>query len=291
MAATGFAVPLAAEEINAPDAHWHGTAPEEAATVNWARVAEDAQDVAQQKTLPADQASAKPAEIANTDQKKPAVSQESHERAFGLMPMFGVVNDASTARALTVHEKWRLFYRQTYDPFQFVMAGISSGMNQATDEFPEYGQGMKGYAKRYGAGFADNSLGAFFGNFLLPALTHDDPRYYRQGTGSFGSRWVHSWSAALISHRDNGALHPNYSNVVGNFIGCAFGNLYYPKSDRGFATTIERGMQVTAYGGLIGGFFQEFWPDIARIVFHKGPARPLAAQGSEASSPQSAAKP
>src|SRR5208337_4778187 len=104
---------------------------------------------------------------------------------------------------------------------------------------------------------------------------------------SFPSRWVHSWSAALISHRDNGSLHPNYSNVLGNFIGCAFGNLYYPKSDRGVGTTIERGIQVTAYGALIGGFFQEFWPDIARIVFHKDVIHGMAAQHSADAVPNS----
>ena len=110
----------------------------------------------------------------------------------------------SKARALTVGEKWRLFYRQTYDPFQFITASFTAGINQADNEFPEYGQGMKGYVKRYGAGFADNSLGAFFGNFALPSLLHDDPRYFRRGSGPFVSRLLHAAGGAAITRRDNG---------------------------------------------------------------------------------------
>jgi hypothetical protein len=279
LAAIAVSTPLRAE-IDAPDAHWHSTATAETSTINWARIPGDAneaaneaaREVAQDVTPSApgsvDQKSAESQKDAATERKKPVDDQESHERVLGLAPMFTVVNDASKARALTVDEKWKLFYRQTYDPFQFVTAAFSASISQAENQFPEYGQGMKGYAKRYGAGFADNSLGAFFGNFALPSLLHDDPRYFRKGSGPFMSRLLHAAGAAVITRRDDGTSRPNYSNVGGNLIGCAIGNLYYPKSDRGVETTLVRGFEVTAYGA-IGGVFQEFWPDIQNKILKK----------------------
>jgi hypothetical protein len=260
---------LEAQEMNAPASRWESSEAAVPPTVNMARLSFDVQEIGPPAPPSTEsKPTVNPQNPAAPEKKRAEDDQESHQRVLGLAPMFNVVNDPSKARALTVHEKWQLFYRQTYDPFQFVSAGLSAAFNQAEDEFPEYGQGMEGYAKRYGAGFADNSLGAFFGNFALPSLLHDDPRYFRQGSGTFRSRLLHSVSATVITHRDNGTTRANYSNVFGNFIGCAFGNLYYPKSDRGVGTTFERGLQVTAYGG-IGGLFQEFWPDIQGKIFKK----------------------
>jgi hypothetical protein len=283
LAALTIAAPLWAEEINAPESQWHNTATAETSAVNSMQASGDTRDDAQnavQKTAAksqtestqsaavAEQKSPEQQKKASAEQQNQVDDQESHERVLGLAPMFTVVNDASKARPLSVREKWKLFYRQTYDPFQFVTTGFSSAISQARDEFPEYGQGMTGYAKRYGAGFADNSLGGFFGNFALPSLLHDDPRYFRKGSGTFMNRLMYSAGTTVIARHDDGSHHPNYSNVVGNLIGCAFGNLYYPQSDRGVGTTFERGFEVTAYGA-IGGVFQEFWPDIHDKIFKK----------------------
>jgi len=266
LAAMALTAPLGAEEINAPDAQWQAAAADQPSTANGVTVGGDAKNAAQPVPLLASLQAPNNNKKNGKQPTKPADDQESHERVMGLAPMFTVVNDASTARALTVDEKWRLFYRQTYDPFQFASAGISAGISQAENQLSGYGQGMQGYGKRYGATLADNSLGAFFGNFLLPSMMHDDPRYFRQGSGSFVSRLVHAASGAVVTHRDNGTTRPNYANVLGNFIGCGIGNLYYPQSDRGVGTTFERGAQVTLTGSL-GGILQEFWPDIHNKIF------------------------
>jgi hypothetical protein len=141
-------------------------------------------------------------------------------------------------------------------------------MGQAENQLSGYGQGMQGYGKRYGATLADNSLGGFFGNYLLPSVMHEDPRYFRMGSGSFMRRLVHAAGGQVIAHRDDGTVGPAYANVLGNFIGCGFGNLYYPKTDRGVGTTFERGAQVTLTG-TIGSLLQEFWPDIHDKMFRK----------------------
>jgi hypothetical protein len=194
--------------------------------------------------------------------------QESHKRMFKVVPQFSIVDDASKTRPLTVREKWRLFYRQTIDPFNFVQTGISAGIGQAEDSFHDYGQGMEGYAKRYGAGFGDSTLGGFFGGFVLPSLFHDDPRYFRMGSGSIFRRGFYAVTRVLITRHDDGSPAPNYPTVMGAFIGTTFGNLYYPDSDRGVGNTFVRGAWVIE-GAAAGHVFDEFWPDIHDKLFKK----------------------
>jgi uncharacterized membrane protein YfcA len=204
------------------------------------------------------QSSSLPAAEAGTEPNSAADKQASSKRAFGVMPLLNVVYDPSTARALSVREKWRLFYREAYDPSQYLSVGIGAGISQAGNETSGYGQGMQGYGKRFGAGLGDTSLGAFFGNFMLPSLLHDDPRYFRKGSGSVASRILHAAASALITHRDNGSIRPNYSNVAGNLIGGGIGNVYYPSRERGVGETFERGAGLIA-AGVAGAVVLEFW--------------------------------
>jgi hypothetical protein len=88
------------------------------------------------------------------------------------------------------------------------------------------------------------------------------------GSGMFTRRLLHAAGSQWIAHRDNGTVGPAYANVMGNFIGCGFGNLYYPSTDRGLGTTFERGSLVTI-SGMIGAAFQEFWPDVHDKIFKK----------------------
>jgi hypothetical protein len=50
---------------------------------------------------------------------------------------------------------------------------------------------------------------------------------------------------------------------MGNLMGTAISNVYYPASDRTVGGTISRGLSVTAQG-IIGSEVIEFWPDIVR---------------------------
>jgi hypothetical protein len=131
-----------------------------------------------------------------------------------------------------------------------------------------YGWGPAGYFKRVGSNYADNVNGELIGNALLPQLLHQDPRYFRKGTGSIKSRiWVAALST-VVCKGDNGKTQFNVSNVLGNYISGAISNAYYPADQRGVALTLENGTEVTLFGAL-GGQMYEFAPDIIRIVFHR----------------------
>ncbi|HEX3472741.1 MAG TPA: hypothetical protein VHT28_16280 [Silvibacterium sp.] len=206
------------------------------------------------------------------------LQQEEHQRILGVMPTFNMTNNRD-ALPLTPGQKYQLFFKSVRDPWAFGLAGLTAGIGQAHDDPAEYGQGMAGYAKRFGANYTDYFTGNFFGNAVLPSILHEDPRFFRKGTGSFASRSLWAAASTVWCRRDNGSWGPNYSNVSGNLIGAAISNLYYPASERTVSETINRGLTVTAEGAF-GSLFIEFWPDIAHHYMknHAAKAAQKAAQ-------------
>lgn len=132
--------------------------------------------------------------------------------------------------------------------------------------------------KRSGAAYLDAFDGAMIGNGFLPALLHQDPRYFRLGPGTTTHRILYAMATTVICKHDNtGKWEPNYSNVSGNIISGAISNLYYPSGNSGIGQTISNGMIVTAKG-TVAVVFQEFWPDISRKFLHKDPTHGLDGQ-------------
>jgi hypothetical protein len=68
---------------------------------------------------------------------------------------------------------------------------------------------------------------------VFPALFHQDPRYYYQGSGSLKSRLMHALSFPFVTRSDRGRTVFNSSYLVGDICSAALSNLYYPKANRG----------------------------------------------------------
>jgi len=185
---------------------------------------------------------------------------EEHQRLAGIMPNFFVSYNWQAA-PLTSKQKYELAFRTAIDPVSFLIVGGTAGIEQAQNHFEEYGEGAIGYAKRFGANYADLAIGTFIGGAVLPSLFHQDPRYFYKGTGSFWSRAGYALSTAVICRGDNGHWQANYSGILGDMAAGAASNLYYPANDRtGASLTIENGLLSAAFDGA-GNFLQEF-------VFH-----------------------
>jgi hypothetical protein len=214
------------------------------------------------------------------DERKKAqeqLDQQLHQRVFGVMATFNTTRDQD-ALPLSTGQKYQLFFKSVSDPWPFVPTAFGAGIDQAENSFSQYGQGMEGYAKRFGAGYTDYFTGNLLGNAVLPSLLKEDPRYFQKGTGSFTSRALWAAGGTVWCKRDNGTWGPNYANVVGNLMGAAVSNLYYPASDRTLEGTLGRGFAVTAQA-IIGSEVIEFWPDMVRHHRRKQ-AEKLARQGA-----------
>jgi hypothetical protein len=165
---------------------------------------------------------------------------QEQQRVLGLFPNFysSYIWDAAP---LSSGQKFQLATRSLIDPFSFVGTGIFAAAEQWQNTFPGYGQGAQGFAKRYGAAYADEALSRMIGSAILPSLLHQDPRYFYRGTGSKKARALYAISQAVICRGDNGKMQPNYSYVLGSFAAGGISNLYHPAGDRGAGLTIGNG--------------------------------------------------
>ena len=199
------------------------------------------------------------------------VKAEEKQRIGGVVPDFNVVLNGQ-AVPLSPRQKFDIAFHSAIDPYNIALAVVAGGFGELTDDHTGYGHGPSGYFKRFGAAYADNVSGTFFGNALLPSLLHQDPRYYRKGTGTIKSRILYSALTTIICHGDNGKLQFNVSNVLGNFIAGGLSNAYYPADERGAGLTISNAAVVTLEGSL-GAQILEFSPDVTAYLSRRRQAK------------------
>lgn len=159
------------------------------------------------------------------------IKVEEKQRVIGIIPNF-YVSYVPNAAPLSTKQKFQLAARTVVDPFTFMIVAGTAGIEQAQNHFIGYGQGVQGYAKRFGANYADTVDGTFIGGAILPSLLKQDPRYFYKGTGSMSVRFFYAISMSVICKGDNGRWQPNYSNILGNLAAGGLSNLYYPSQDR-----------------------------------------------------------
>lgn len=174
------------------------------------------------------------------------LESEEKQRIAGIIPNF-YVSYLPDAAPLSAGQKSRLAARSLFDPVTFITAGITAGIEQDQNVFPAFGQGSVGFAKRYGAAFADNASSDLIGNALLPVLFRQDPRFYYRA-GSLRSRVLYSLASVFICKGDNGVWQPNYSFVLGGFAAASVSNLYYPAAERGGSLVVTNGLLNLASG-------------------------------------------
>ncbi|MFZ1051944.1 MAG: carboxypeptidase regulatory-like domain-containing protein, partial [Candidatus Sulfotelmatobacter sp.] len=199
------------------------------------------------------------------------VKAEEKQRLLGVFPNF-YVSYVPDAVPLTTKLKFRLAWKSTVDPVSFGIVGAVAGIEQADNTFSGYGQGAQGYAKRYGAAYADLVSGTFIGSAILPSLLKQDPRYFVKGTGSRQSRVLYAIANSVICKGDNRHWQPNYSFIIGDLAAGGISNLYYPAQNRnGAALTFENAL-IAIGGGAIGNVIQEFF--LRKITPHVPPQDP-----------------
>jgi len=190
----------------------------------------------------------------------PAISDE---RILGVIPNFQTVNDpASPYIPLRVRDKWRLFVKETLDPYTFAASAAGAAMSQWRNGDPKYGQGVQPYFQRFGAAQADVTTQNFFSDAVLASLLHEDPRYFREGPGhSILHRIGYATSRAVITRKDSGRNGFNFSGILGMGLGIVLSNAYYPPASVN-ADEMEERTATSLSAAALGNLLPEFWPDV-----------------------------
>ena len=207
--------------------------------------------------------------------------KQQKKQRIGILPNFNA-SYISGAVPLTPGEKFRLMFSTEKDPATFGFSMLVALIGQAEGSHPAYGGGIGGYGKRFGQNYADTFDGAFWGNAVLPSLLHQDPRYFRLGSGPPMHRILYALSTNVRSKHDGtGKWEPNYSNLIGNLISGGISNVYLPADERGVGSTFEGAFLVTAEGG-VGSMLEEFWPDFIHYLQRRKQRKQAAALAAEA---------
>ena len=212
--------------------------------------------------------------VTRYEEAEEQIKAQEQQRVLGVFPNF-YTSYIWHAAPMTSGQKFRLALRSSIDPVTFATDAATAGIEQSQDYLSGYGTGGEGYAKRFGAVYADDVIGTFIGGAVFPSILHQDPRYFYKGTGSIAFRALYAISTVVICRGDNGRWQPNYSNVLGSLAAAGVSNLYYPASNRkGAAVTIDNALINTAEGA-VGGLLQEFvFKKISRGVQQAPSAQP-----------------
>jgi hypothetical protein len=184
------------------------------------------------------------------------IKDQEKQRVLGILPNFYVTYDPA-AVPLSSRQKFELAWKATQDPINYGIAGAVAGIQMATHDLPEYGQGASGYGKRFGASYANFVTSTFIGSAVLPSVFKQDPRYFYKGSGSKRSRLFYAMANAVICKGDNGRWQANYSGLLGSLASGGISNFYYPAQERDATVTIENtlfGIGSTAVNNLLQEF-------------------------------------
>lgn len=147
-----------------------------------------------------------------------------------------------------------------FDRGTIALAALFGAQAQLTNSNRAFGQGAAGYARYTGAAYGDFFLGDFMAEAAVPAVLHQDPRYFRRGTGTEWSRLSYAVGQIFITHGDSRRNEFNYSEFAGNAIAVAISNAYYADNRTAADNMSKLGIQLGV--DMASNVLKEFWPDV-----------------------------
>jgi hypothetical protein len=195
--------------------------------------------------------------------------QAEHEEPSGAGKVVGYVTKRSLffpdiavkPGPMSVGEKFKLFANEAISPATLVTSAASAGFGQARDTDHDYGQGMEGYGKRFGASMARGASNSFFGTFVLASALHQDPRFFPQLHPTLWGSVKYSAYRIVMTRNDSGNRVFNVSQLVGTLGGETLANTYLPVREQTGAKTMERFGSDLAWR-FAGNMFKNYWPTL-----------------------------
>jgi len=177
----------------------------------------------------------------------------------------------------TTREKLVTATEDNFDYTSLFFAGIIAADSFVAKNTPEFHQGAAGYARYYWHTVADQGVENYFVELIVPAISHEDSRYYAMGKegGGFWKRTGYSLSRVVVTKKDSGQRTFNYSEITGSAAAVSISNFYYPTKEQTVGNGLRNwGLDITY--DAVTFVFHEFWPDISHAVFSKKGSKAVA---------------
>ena len=198
----------------------------------------------------------------------PDTGLKQPKRILWVIPNYRAVSADTDLPPLSLKNKFWLATQDSFDYSAFVFAGMLAGVGQAQNFYPEFRQGAVGYGRYYWHSLADQAVGNYFTEAIVPAVTREDPRYYTLGHGGFFPRTGYAISRLFVTRTDSGSRTSNFSEIVGNGAGAGVSDLYYPSRYRTWTKTGQKWLTQVALDGVFN-VFKEFWLNISHSVLRQ----------------------
>lgn len=196
-----------------------------------------------------------------------AAAEPGSKRIFWLIPNSRTYPTMKDFRPITAREKFKIATEDALDPGTFILAAVFAGKGQLTNVHPALGQGVAGYARRFGTSYADFAIADVMVDGVLPTALHQDPRYFRKGVGGTWSRLAHAAGQIFVTYQDSGRRAFNFSEMGGNAAAVAISQAYYTDDRTAGAAAGKLGTYIGL--DIASNILKEFWPDLQRKLQRK----------------------
>jgi hypothetical protein len=197
----------------------------------------------------------------------PQTPERSDKRLFGIIPNYRTAPVPVPYVPLSAGQKFKLATQDAFDRGTFLLAAGFAGEQQLTNASPSFGQGVKGYAHYFVTSYANWAIGDYMTEAIFPVMLHQDPRYFRKGTGSGFQRLTYAMGQIFWTHTDSGGHAFNFSEIGGNAASSAISQAYYP-DNRG-AGNAAATLAIQVGMDMASNVMKEFYPDLRRRLSRK----------------------
>jgi hypothetical protein len=196
-----------------------------------------------------------------------ASSKPPEKRLFGVVPNYRTTDASSPYTPLSSRKKLGIASHDSFDWPSYAIAVPMTFLMPNAKDTKMYGTGWSGFANRYVRSSADQIIGNMLTEGFMPTLLHQDPRYFRPGTGTLWSRLGTAISQIFITRKDSGGHTFNSSEFLGNTIAVSISNAYSPNLRSWSASTEKLGLAIGT--DMFSNVVKEFGPDVKERVFHR----------------------
>jgi hypothetical protein len=146
-----------------------------------------------------------------------------------------------------------------YGPFPLVGAALVAGINQADDSVPDWGQGLRGYGRRFGSNYGIGAITTTT-RYGMAELLGEDTLYYRCQCTGFFPRFGHALISTFTGRRgEDGHRVFSVPSLVAPYVGemvAVYG--WYPGRYNAKDAFRQGNYSLLAYAG--GNVALEFFP-------------------------------